>query len=412
MEKEIKFVSSKKYEDKKLRENMSNEGNIYRLFYFFYWAAASSLIPYLGIYYKNLNIIGHQIGLLGGIPYIFVFIWSIFFGFLADLTQKYRLLLKISILGLIVSVSLIFFADSFQQLVPVIALYAVFSSPINPIVDKLTLDWASRCNGEYGKIRIGGSLGYGLVVTITGFIITLFNLKWIFLVYVFFILICYSTTFYFNNSTKQIVKEKVSIKDFIDSFKNVNFIIFLLLIITWGMGESSVTNFLFLHMFDIGSNYILMGLSISFAIISESIVFLHIAKINKRIGLINTLVVGFIIQIIRLLGLSYIRTPWMGILAQLFGGASFGFIWAGGVAYVNKNLPKKLSTTAQGLRTGFQSGLGYAIGVIFSGYLYENVGSALLYRYMSIIVLFGIILFIFTNSFLGNHTGKRLHNSK
>jgi len=182
----------------------------------------------------------------------------------------------------------------------------------------------------------------------------------------------------------------------IELLRQPGFLLFLLVVITWGIGESSISGFLFLHIKSLGGTSTLMGTALSVSLIGEILVFSFVDKIQARVEPYKMVLTAFIVLFAWLSGLSLIKDPNAIPLFQVFGGAGYALLLSGSVAYVNARAPREIGTTAQAIRGGVFSGLGVGIGSIISGRLYEQTGSALLFRYMSFIVLAGFVFGVIT----------------
>ena len=368
------------------------------LSYFIYWAGSAAILPYIGVYYESVDLRGTQIGILISIPFFITLISSIIFGFISDVSRQHKRILRLCAIGLIAVMALYPRAKTFLSFLPVVLLGSIINAPFNAIMDETTLT-SLRNPNNYGKIRVGGSIGWGLMVLVTGFLLDRVSMG---LVVIFYIQIIYLVLFLINtlmmpgttiHAPKQV--KKPNLKSIWEMLRKPGFIPFLVMIVIWGLGESSITNFLFLHIKALGGSSSLMGTALSISLIGEIIAFSVADKLQVKIGPQRMMLISFIILFIWLTGLSLIRNPNAIPFFQVFGGAGFALIQSGSVAYVNTHAPKELGTTAQALRGGIFSGLGLGIGALISGYLYENLGSISMFRNMSFIVLAGFILGIF-----------------
>jgi predicted MFS family arabinose efflux permease len=71
---------------------------------------------------------------------------------------------------------------------------------------------------------------------------------------------------------------------------------------------------------------------------------------------------------------------------QLLHGLTFSLTWAAGVSYARQIAPAGMSATAQGLFSGTFFGLGGSVGALMGGILYQTVGSALMFRYVAMVI--------------------------
>jgi len=363
--------------------------------YFLFWSGSAAVMPFISVYYESVHLSGMQIGQLNSIPLFMTLISSVAFGFLSDVSKSNKILLRFCAAGLIVVLFLFPRIQIFITFLPIVLFYSIFHAPNNPILDETTLV-ALENPEDYGKIRAGGSIGWGIMVLATGFLIdnlglgisVIFYINIVFLI-LFFLIIEFLPQAAPNHST---TGSEVTLKKLGKMLSKPGFLLFFLLIIIWGMGESSIGNFLFLHIKHLGGSSTLMGTALSVSLIGEIATFSMAGKIQAKIGEFKMVLLAFIVLFIWLTGLSLIKDPNLIPVFQIFGGAGFGLIQAGSVAYVNRRAPKELGTTAQALRGGVLGGLGTGIGTLISGMLYEFSGSSVLFRIMSYVQLGGFVL--------------------
>lgn len=369
------------------------------LAYFVYWAGVAAYLPYIGIYYESIGLRGGQIGQLSSIPHFVTLLSSLLFAFISDRTRRHKSVLAVTSIGIIVVLLIYPSARSFTALVPIVLAYAILFAPSNAILDQITLVTLEN-PANYGKIRVGGTIGWGIMVLAAGYLIDRLKIG---LPIIFYLHIAFNLLFLliigimpkaYSHSVAS--KEQVTVGKVLELLRQPGFLLFLLVVIIWGMGESSISGFLFLHIKSLGGSSTLMGTALSVSLIGEILVFSFADKIQARVDPYKMVLMAFIVLFAWLTGLSLIKDPNAIPLFQVFGGAGYALLQSGSVAYVNARAPREIGTTAQAIRGGVFSGFGVGIGSIISGRLYEQAGSALLFRNMSFIVLAGFIFGVIT----------------
>jgi len=368
------------------------------LSFFIYWAGAAAVLPYLSVYFESAALKGTQIGQLSSIPYFVSMISSVLFAFLSDVSKQHKTVLRLCALGLIVVMAIFPIANSFISFLPIVIMWSVINAPFNSIMDQTTL--TSLENPEnYGKIRVGGSIGWGIMVLVTGFLIDHVNLglKVIFYVHIFFLILFLINTVNMPDRKKvhADTENPANLKMIWDMLRLPGFVPFLVMMIIWGIGEASISNFLFLHIKSLGGSSTLMGIALSISLIGEIVTFSIANKLQVKMGPQKMMLLSFLVLFAWLFGLSLIRNPNAIPLFQIFGGAGFALIQSGSVAYVNSRAPKELGTTAQAIRGGILSGLGVGTGSLISGVIYESSGSVVLFRNMALFVITGFLIGVF-----------------
>lgn len=363
--------------------------------FFLFWGGAASVLSFSAVYYESVGMAGSQIGQLNSIPLFITLISSVVFGFLSDISKRNRLLLRICVVGMIAALFMFPRVENFTAFLPIVFIYSIFHAPINPIIDETTLV-ALENPGIYGKVRVGGSIGWGLMVLVSGFLIDNLGIgiPVIFYINIAFLLVFFLVTEFMptSNTKKPDARSDVTLQKLRKMLAQPGFLLIFLLIIIWGMGEASIANFLFLHIKHLGGSSTLMGTALAVSLIGEIITFSRADKIQAKVGEFGMVLMAFIVLILWLTGLSLIKNPNLIPIFQVFGGAGFALIQSGTVAYVNRRAPKELGTTAQALRGGVLSGLGTGVGALISGRLYEFSGSSVLFRIMSFVQMGGLML--------------------
>jgi MFS family permease len=368
------------------------------LSYFLYWGGSAAFMAYISLYYESVNLSGRQIGQLSSIPFFISLVSSVVFGFLSDTSRRNHLLLRITTIGLIIVLLVFPRAQTFWLLFPTALIYSVFQAPTNPILDDTTLNTLDKPE-NYGKVRMGGSIGWGLVVLLTGFLIDNlgFGIPVIFYINIAFLLVFFLIIGLVPSPKKVTAEneEKPTLKTLGKMMANPGVFLLFIVIIIWGMGEASISNFLFLHIKHLGGSSTLMGTALSISLVGEIVTFNFANRIQKKVGEFRMVLLAFGVLIIWLSGLSLIKDPNLIPAFQIFGGAGFALMQSGSVAYINRKAPRELGTTAQALRGGLYAGMGVGVGTVISGALYEFYGSSAMYRIMAVVQVCGLVFGLF-----------------
>src|SRR5919112_2655338 len=140
-------------------------------FYVLYFAALSSLMPYLVLFYQELSFSGAQIGLLTGIPPLVTLVAAPFWTGLADAKRWHKWIMG---LGILVAVIVVFLLQSFSGFIFVFVLIILFNTSISPVAslaDSATMNMLGEERAMYGRIRLGGTIGWGVFAPIAGMLV-------------------------------------------------------------------------------------------------------------------------------------------------------------------------------------------------------------------------------------------------
>jgi PPP family 3-phenylpropionic acid transporter len=371
-------------------------------FYFFYYAAGASLVPFLALFYAQMGFSGSQIGLLSALPPVISLVASPFWTALADATQHHKRILLLTMLGAMFSALLILWSGSSTWLIPGIACFALFTAPIMPLMDNETLRQLGEQKQQYGKIRLWGAIGWGIAAPLMGFFIEQQNLRLIFWVYtgLIFISLVISRTIKFSTvSTTVLFWSGIR-----TTLKNPHWILFLSMVFLGSMTLSTVSNFLFLYMDSQGISKGIMGFALTIATLSEVPILFLGSRLLQRFSAYRLMLIALAFTGLRVFLLSFTGTPVTFLLIQFLHGMTFSLAWIAGVSFADEIAPAGLSATAQGIYAGIQLGVGTAVGAMLGGWLYQVVGPVIMYRILAGIVAMGVLIFILIGRYQQNQT--------
>jgi len=365
-----------------------------KVYYFFAYGAMASLVPYLVIYYQSLGLSGSQIGLLTGIPTLMSLLSTPVWGGMADATSKKRLLLGVSILLSMTMVWILSFTTAFLWIALVVILYAFNSAPVMPLVDSTVMELLGEHKDQYGKQRLWGAVGWGLSAPIIGWLIERNGLQWSFWGYL--VQTAVVLVVVLNLPVSHASMGGRYWQGLRGLLQDTRWRLFLLVVFICGIGSSILTNYLFLRLSDLGASKTLMGTALAVATLSELPVFFFSGKLMKRWRARSLLVFSLFVYVLRALAVSFLLTPWLVLPVQLLHGLTFSITWVAGVSYAREIAPPGMGATAQSLFQGAFFGLGGSVGALVGGVLYQEVGSALLFRWMALVVLAAALFFLRT----------------
>lgn len=365
-----------------------------KAFYFCYYAASSSLLPFLALYYHELGLSGGQIGILVGLSPIVTWFAAPFWGALADNTRQHRTILTATIIASALAVALVGWASGFWWLLLAVPLYAFFCAPIIPLVDNSVMTMLGERSRLYGRQRVWGSIGWGVAAAGAGLLVDRFGQGVSFYIYVFFFIILAVISTQFRMSSGVIgVPFWQGVRALAG---NRAMIIFLVTVLFASMGSGIVNNYVFIYLKDLGATGSLLGISLTVATLSEMPVFFFAAPLLRIIGARGLLLLSLSAYVVRLIAYTFLPPVWLVLVINLLHGLTFAALWAAGVSHANEVAPTGMGATAQGLFTGVTMGLGAAVGALLGGLVYDSFGPLVLFRAGAAIVFIGIVFFVVT----------------
>jgi PPP family 3-phenylpropionic acid transporter len=364
-----------------------------KLAYFCQFAAMAGFMPFLTLYYDQLGLTASQIGLLVGVTPVVTFLAAPLWGALADATHQHRRMLIGAVLAALVMMVLFLRASQLAHLLPIVILFALVTAPIMPLIDNSVLVMLGEQRQRYGRIRLWGALGWGVIGGIGGFLVDWVGLRASFINYFIFMLMMLVLAFWLPVAQVRIGNRFW--QGARSLFTNSQWNVLLITIFCSGVGSSITNSFLFLYLDTMGGSRTLMGLSLAVATVSEVVIFFYSELLLRRWKPQGLLLIALLAQVVRIFAYAIMPAPWLILPISLLHGLTFSALWTASVAYAGElAAPRGLMTTAQGLLGGVTMGLGGVVGALVGGLVYEQFGPRLLFGAVGFFVLCGFFFFL------------------
>jgi MFS transporter, PPP family, 3-phenylpropionic acid transporter len=354
-----------------------------------YFASFASIAPFIVLYYQQLGFSGAQISMLAGLPPLVTIFFSPFWTNLADAKQRHKLIMSIGLAVIVLVTAAFPFTHTFALVMVLVLLFNVFVAPLSSLADSATISMLSEEKDLYGRIRVGGTIGWGVAALAVGALIKQYGLNMAFwssaLLSALGLLVCQGLSF----RKQEEAESQGSVRDLLS---NPRWILFLALAFFGGIAFASTAAYLSPYMKELGGNEFDVGIALAVATLSELPVFFFGDRLLKRFKSYGLLIVALIITGIRSFLFTAAGTPILAILVQVLHGLTFPAMWVAGVSYADENAPPGLKSTAQGLFGAMTFGFGSAVGGFMGGFLLESIGGRALFFVYGVIVLLGVAI--------------------
>ena len=296
-------------------------------------------------------------------------------------------------MGMVVAILIFFVIHSFTSFAVIfilIMVYTTFFSPVPSLADSATINMLGEQRAMYGRIRLGGTIGWGLFAPIAGAIVQNYGLKIAFWSFSVIMLInLFVSQRFVHGSHEEVTSSPGGIRVLLTNRRWINF---LFLAFLGGLGTFAANAYLFPYMAELGAKETTMGIALTISTITELPIFFFGNRLVKRLTTYGLLVLALVMIAIRCLLLSFVSTPAMVLGLQAFGGMIFPAMWMAGVSYADENAPAGLKSSAQGLFGAMTFGVGSAVGGFIGGLLLESIGGRGMFSAFGIIVLVGLVM--------------------
>lgn len=354
-------------------------------FNFLSYASIAFVLPYIVLYYQRLGFNGAQIGLLTGITPLVVFFGTPLWSGLADVTGRYRLLMTLALL--VASISLVVYPllGTFLPLILVAILLYFSLAPINPFADSAAMFMLMKEKEMYGRIRLGGTIGFALAAPVAGLYVQNYGLRAAFWGAAALLLLGLVVSQKLRYG--QIEVSNPTRGRFYSFLLNLRWILFLAVSFAGGLGFAASSNYLFPYMEELGAKESVMGVALTIGTTLEIPILFFGNRLIKHLNAYRLLMLSMVVTGLRLLLFAATTIPGLILVIQLLNGLGFPAMWMAGVSYADEIAPEGRRTTAQGLFSAMVLGFGAAIGGFTGGLLFEKIGGRGLFFVFGVVVL-------------------------
>lgn len=342
----------------------------------FYLLMSGAFAAWQSFYNIHLDLIGFTSLQIGGLNALFISTSALvvpFWGMIADRFGNNRVLLLLSSVCAVM-VFLIGKTLTFQWMLVFIAVISIFHQPSGAVVDGMTMGFVrTHPRFSYGQFRLWASAGYALSSLVVGYFAQrssgqIFNIA----AGLFLLLSLFNL---FTLPSRPVTNRNlVTFSSFGVFFRNRKLLIFLVIILLYGIAVSPLHQFINLYYLDIGADSSFIGWVFFIQAAFEVPTFLFGARLLKRIKPEWMILMAMAVSAFRMLLYGWISNPELAVTLSLFHGITIAFFLIGVVEYVQARTPDHLRTTGQALIWAFHYGAGVTFGNLILGYLRDTEG--------------------------------------
>lgn len=365
---------------------------VMRALYFLFFGGVGVYWTFINVYYReNLGLSGTEIGMVNTVAPLVGLIAATLWGVLNDRLGSPRMVLRIAIPGVIVSVLLLSTAETFLWVTLFSSLMALFNSAQIPLMDNTTLRLLGEQRGRYGRYRVLGSFGFILTSVSSGYLYAVTGLQAIFYAYALIMGLLLLCSSWLPNERVRLTGSPWS--GLGEMVRQRAWLIFAICATLLWISNNGTQNFIGIAVQGMGGTAELIGLvSMMSAVVEVPILFTG-HYLLERFGTTRLLVISFILFIVRSALLAVMPQPEWAIFISALSGAAFSLFWISSVAYANDSAPEALKSTAQGVLFSILN-LAGMVGSLGSGWLFDVAGARGLFWGMSLIAAAGLVIFI------------------
>nr|WP_186353772.1 MFS transporter [Pseudomonas gessardii] len=356
-------------------------------FYLFYFALLGATAPFLALYFHHLGFSSARIGELVAIPMLMRCVAPNIWGWLGDYTGRRLAIVRFGAVCTLLSFSLIFVSQSYAWLALVMALHAFFWHAVLPQFEVITLAHLQGQTSRYSQVRLWGSIGFILAVVALGRLFEALSLDIYPLAIVLIMAGIVGASLWVPNAQPAATGGRGAGDGFLRQLRSPGVLAFYACVALMQMSHGPYYTFLTLHLENLGYSRGMIGLLWALGVVAEVLMFMAMRRILSRFSVRRVLVASFLLAALRwlLLG-SFAEFLWVLLFAQLLHAATFGSFHAAAIQFVQRSFGARQQGQGQALYAAL-AGTGGALGALYSGYSWNQLGPTLTFSIASLAAL-------------------------
>lgn len=365
-------------------------------YYFAFFAHAGAFVSYFSLYLAGRGLSAGEIAFAIAMPQVARIVAPTLWGWLADAWgARYPGARKAIVVFSGFAILAGFVALPFQERAGAIALtlllMSLVSAGASPLVEAITFSVLEGRTGQYGPIRLWGSVGFILAVFGTGAWLDHAGAGGLPALLIGFAAIACAVSFALpaggappaqrsNERLGKVLRQPVVLALFAACF-----------CMTAAHGTLYV--FFSIYLEQAGYSKTVIGGLWTIGVVAEVVLFLRLPQVLRRFSLRTLLFASFVCAVLRFPVIAWgVGSLALLAAAQLLHAATFGAFHAACVAAVHRLFPGALAARGQALYSSIAYGLGGAAGSLIAGWTWTAFGPAPSFMVSALFALAGAAL--------------------
>lgn len=339
--------------------------------YFFYFALLGAWLPYWSLFLVDEGFDASAIGFLSAVLMATKIIAPSIWGWLADRSGQRLAIIRWGNLLALLSFMGIFISHSFFALALVIACYSFFWNAVLPQFEVVTLSFLRDRFNYYSQIRLWGSIGFILAVTLLGVWFDHFSLQTLPIILAVLLAAIWITSLFVTDVP--VSTSRFDGHGLWQVLKQPGLLVFFLVATLLQFSHGPYYTFYSIYLEDLGFEPSTIGLLWALGVMAEVVLFMLMPRVLSRWSIRHILVFSLLLSALRwcLIGF-YAEYVSVLVFAQLLHAASFGSFHAVAIEYIRRFFDGRHQGQGQAIYSGLGFGLGGALGALVSGFMWEK----------------------------------------
>ncbi len=366
---------------------MGRERRVVAVAYFLLFWGPGVWMPYFPLYLSHLGYRGWEIGVLIGIQPALRWGSAILWAYAADRWRvRHRLLVSAALGGSLFFIPLLF-VERFAAVLGVTAAIALLHAPLIPMMDATTIDHLPRLGGDYGRLRLWGSVSFVLGSLLSAPLIHMNSPGIV-------PLLLLIPNVGLVPALARLPREQLGqVERFRAPWHLLNppLAAFLATAFLIQLSCGAWAGFFAVHTAALGFSDAVPGVTWGLAVSAEVVLLYWGRRIVERIPPTHLIILALLITIVRWTLTALQRNEVVVVGLQLGHAFTFSVFHLAALLLLSRLVPPESSTGGQALYGMVAFGIGGSSGLALAGALVDRLGTGGVFGFEAVVALFGLI---------------------
>ena len=350
----------------------------FALFLFCYYAHAGTWSTYATLFFADKGMTVAQIGVLMSMIQVLRIVGPNVWGYVADHYDRRVLVLRVAGFAALAGFSGFFFGSSFAHFMLAMVVLNLFTSGQAPICEALMLSEMKGDLTYYGRIRMWGSIGFIVAVSLASVALERYGIVTLPWVAAALLVFTIAAAFRLRDVPRRVHKEAPPLLSALLRRREV--IAFFASTALMVAAHTSLYTFYSLYLERNGYSKTVIGAMWSLGVTAEVLLFYFQAPLFRRWGAMRMMHLALAIAVARFVMIGAgSHMLWLLIAAQLMHAATFALHHSSSVMTLQRWFSGPLQARGQALYMSISYGVGGSLGGLFLAQWWERAGAESVY---------------------------------
>jgi PPP family 3-phenylpropionic acid transporter len=349
-------------------------------YYFAFFAHAGAFVSYFALYLASLGLSAAEIAFALSMPQLARIVAPALWAWLADhwgarYAGARRAIVISSSFALLGGIASLYAAERAGSIALALLLMSLLAAGAMPLMEAITFSLLEGRAGQYGPIRLWGSIGFILAVLGTGLWLDHHDPRTLLdVVFALTAAACVASFLLPRGGAPHAPHASARLGAVL---RRPEVLAFFGACLCMTAAHGALYVFYSIYLEAAGYSKTLIGVLWTVGVVAEVVLFMRLPQLLLRFSLRALLLVSFGCAVVRFLAIGWgVESLAVLAAAQLLHAATFGAFHAGSVAAVHRLFPGPLASRGQALFSSVTYGVGSAAGALIAGATWEPLGAA------------------------------------